>query len=48
MFESLAEQIRHDEQEQLSRLDRTVRWIAVAVLSVVVFGGLYYGVQFLQ
>ena len=48
MFESLAEQIRHDEQGQVSRLDRTIRWIAIAVLSVVIFGAIFYGVQFLQ
>lgn len=48
MFDSLAEQIRHDEQEQVSQSERMIRWLAVAVLSIVVFGGLYFGIQVLQ
>lgn len=48
MFDSLAEQIRHDEQEQVSHSERMIRWLAVAVLSIVVFGGLYFGIQVLQ
>jgi hypothetical protein len=48
MFDSLAEQMKHDEQVQISSQERMVRWFAVAILSVVAFGGLYYGVQMLQ
>ena len=48
MFDSLADQMKHDEQAQISAKERTLRWFAVAVLSVLVFGGLYYGVQMLQ
>jgi hypothetical protein len=48
MFDSLAEQIRHDEHVQVSNMERAVRWTAVAVVSLVVFGGIFYGVQFLQ
>lgn len=48
MFDSLAEQMRHDEHEQVSNRERMIRWLAVAVLSVLVFGGLYFGIQLLQ
>ena len=48
MFDSLAEQIRHDDHVQVSNLERTMRWTAVAVLSLVIFGGIFFGVQFLQ
>ena len=48
MFDSLADQMKHDEQVQISAKERMLRWFAVAVLSVLVFGGLYYGVQMLQ
>jgi hypothetical protein len=47
MFESLSEQIRHDEQLQVSNNERLVRWIVVAIVSLVVFGGLYFAIQLL-
>ena len=46
MFDSLADRMREDEQMTASQ--RYVRWVAVLVISVVLFGGLYYGVRFLQ
>ena len=48
MFDSLAEQMRRDDHLEISSLERTIRWTAVGVLSVVVFGGILVGVQFLQ
>ena len=48
MFESLADQIRHDLREQLSTRERLVLWIVIAVVSVLVFGGLYAAVQMLD
>ena len=48
MFDSLADQIRHDEHLQVSNRERYVRWFAVAMLSVVVFGGLYSAISLLQ
>lgn len=48
MFDSLADQIRHDEHVQVSNNERMLRWLAVAVISVVVFGGLYFGLQLMQ
>jgi len=46
MFDSLADRIREDEQVTASQ--RYIKWAAVLVISVVLFGGLYFGVQFLQ
>ena len=48
MFESLADQIKHDEQERFNSAERFLWWVAVAVVSVVAFGGLYYGIQLLH
>ena len=45
MFDSLADQIRHDEHEQTSSRERAIRWIAISVLSVVLFFGLYAAVR---
>ena len=45
MFDSLADRIRED--EQVSASQRYLRWAAILVISVVLFGGLYFGVQFL-
>ena len=46
MFDSLADRIRED--EQVSASQRYIKWAAIAVISVVLFGGLYFGVQFLN
>ncbi|HLK47329.1 MAG TPA: hypothetical protein VKT49_04290 [Bryobacteraceae bacterium] len=48
MFDCLADQIRNDEHVQISNTERYLRWVAVGVLSVVVFGGLYYAISLLQ
>jgi hypothetical protein len=46
MFDSLADRIRED--EQMTAAQRYLRWAAVLVIAVVLFGGLYFGVSFLQ
>lgn len=46
MFDSLADRIREDEQTTTSA--RYIRLAAVLVISAVLFGGLYLGVQFLN
>jgi len=48
MFDSLADRIREDEHKEVNRTERILRWVAVTVVSVVVFGGLYYGVRMIQ
>jgi len=48
MFDCLADQIRNDEHLQISNTERYVRWFAVALLSTGIFGGIYFGIQWLQ
>ncbi len=48
MFDSLADQMRRDEHLQISNNERMVRWLVVAILSIVIFGGLYVSIQLLQ
>jgi len=48
MFESLDEQIKHDLDAQTTKKQRMLLWLAVAVASVILFGGLYYGVRLLE
>ncbi|MEZ5402297.1 MAG: hypothetical protein R2729_21665 [Bryobacteraceae bacterium] len=48
MFESLDDTMKHDDKAASSPKERAVVWVAVAILSVLLFGGLYFGVQFLS
>jgi len=48
MFESLDEQMKQDDKAATSTKERFLIWFSVAVISVVVFGGLYLGVQLLE
>jgi len=48
MFDSLADRIREDDQKEVNTTERYIRWAAVIVLSVVLFGGLYMGVRLLE
>ena len=45
MFESLDEQIKLDEHKASSNTERMIRWGLIILLSVVVSGGLYFGVH---
>ena len=46
MFESLDEQIKIDEHKAASNTERVVRWALIVLVSLAVFGGLYfYGVR---
>jgi len=48
MFDSLADRIRADDQKESNSTERIVRWVIVVVVSVVVFGGIYWGMHLLQ
>lgn len=48
MFDSLSDRIKADEQQQMNATERFVRWAVVLVLSVLLFGGLYFGVRLLE
>jgi len=45
MFDSLDEQMKHDLEKQSSSKQRMLIWLAIVVASVIVFGGLYFGVS---
>ncbi len=45
MFDSLADQIRHDEHEQTNSRERAIRWVVISVVSIVLFFGLYAAVR---
>lgn len=47
MFESLDEQMKHDEQETTTPKEKYMKWVLVALVSLAVFGGLYMGVRVL-
>jgi hypothetical protein len=48
MFDSLADRIREDEHKSVNQTERIVRWLVVAVLSILLFGGLYMGIRMLE
>ena len=45
MFDSLEEQMKHDDQAASTNKERFLLWAAIAVASILVFGGVYYGFQ---
>ncbi len=47
MFDSLAERMKQDDRLEVNNTERAIRLIAVIVISVAVFGGLYYAVRML-
>jgi hypothetical protein len=48
MFDSLAEQIKHDEHIMVSNTERTVRWLVVALFSILMFGGVFFSVHYFE
>jgi hypothetical protein len=48
MFDSLADRIREDDRKEVNNTERYLRWAAVAIISVLLFGGLYMGVRLLE
>lgn len=48
MFESLDEQMKLDEAKQVSSSERMMRWLLVAVITLLIFGGLYFGVHWMN
>ena len=47
MFESLEEHIKHDDQAEISPKERAMHWLAIAVASVLVFGGIIFSIRML-
>ncbi len=47
MFDSLDETMKKDAKASTSNSERMMVWLAVVAASVLVFGGLYFGVRVL-
>jgi len=48
MFDSLDDTMKHDDQEVVSNKEKILRWVVIGVVSVLVFGGLFFGVSLLE
>lgn len=45
MFQSLDEQMKHDDATATSPRQRMTKWAVIALVAVAVFGALYYSIQ---
>ena len=48
MFDGLDEKIEHEDAAETSRSERIAKGVAVAILSVLLFGGLYFAVRMVE
>ena len=48
MFDSLDEQMKQDDAVETSKTEKVFKYAAVAVVSVLVFGGLYLAIQMME
>ena len=48
MFDSLADRMKQDQDQEVNATQRTIRAVAAIVITLVVFGGLYFVVQSLE
>ena len=45
MFDSLADQMKHDDATAATPRQRMTKWAVIVVVAVAVFGALYYALQ---
>jgi hypothetical protein len=45
MFDSLAEQMKHDDATAAPPRQRMTKWAMIAVIAIAVFGAVYYALQ---
>jgi hypothetical protein len=48
MFDSLDDQMKHDSKLENTPKERVIKYLMIAVLSLVVFGGVFFGVRLLE
>lgn len=48
MFESLDEHIKHDQAVESTPVQRLLRWGLAVVVTLLILGGLYSAIQFLE
>jgi len=46
MFDSLDEQMKHDDQSEASPKERAVKYLFITTVSVVLVGGIFAAIQF--
>jgi len=45
MFEVLDDQMKIDEQRASTKRERVILWAVIALLSIILFGALYFGLS---
>jgi hypothetical protein len=45
MFDSLDEQMKHDDATMASRRQRMTKWAVIAVVAIAIFGAMYYALR---
>lgn len=48
MFDSLDDQMKHDRKAEKTAKERILQYLTVAVLAVVLFAGLYFGLRLME
>jgi hypothetical protein len=48
MFDSLDEQMKEDDAVGTTQTERMFKWLAVAVVAVLVFGGAFLAIQMME
>ena len=48
MFDELDQAITNDRDKDVTRGERIIRYLMIALLSVLIFGGIFLGVWFLE
>ena len=48
MFASLDEEMSIDEKKATTKQERVIRWTLTVVLSIILFGSLYFGIHLIQ
>jgi hypothetical protein len=48
MFDSLDEQMKKDMNKETSPRQRMLMWVVIVLASILIFGGLYFGVRLIS
>lgn len=48
MFDSLDERMKQDERAESTSTERVLRYVAIAIASIVLFAGVYFGVRMVE
>jgi hypothetical protein len=48
MFDSLDEQMKKDQDKESTPQQRMLMWVIIVLASILIFGGLYFGVRLIS